>query len=144
MLALHELEEIEIGDITPIDDVTEEEKKKMGHAAIDKLLTCLRRKETYQSLILEFDAQTTDEARFAYMCDKLEADLMSIYYDWDGTCTVDSAPPEFQETLRARVRGNGTMCDEFFYAEEDSDRLDAHFHEVLDQAMYGIHVDANL
>ena len=33
MLALHELEEIKIGDLTPFQ-ITKEEKKKLGHIAV--------------------------------------------------------------------------------------------------------------
>ena len=34
MLRLHETEEIKIGDITPYDDVSKEEKRKMGRKAM--------------------------------------------------------------------------------------------------------------
>ena len=38
MLVLHELEEIIIGDITPIDDVCDQEKLEKGRLAVSKIL----------------------------------------------------------------------------------------------------------
>ena len=38
-------------------------------------------KETMIELILEFDEGVTDEAKFAFFCDKLECDLQSKLYD---------------------------------------------------------------
>ena len=34
-----------------------------------------------EELFLEFDAHETKEAKFAYMCDKLECDLQCKLYD---------------------------------------------------------------
>ena len=80
MLAVHELEEIVIGDLTPFQ-ITEEDKMKIGHDAISKVLNNLNMKESIEKLILEFDDRKTKEAKFAYQCDKLEADLQCKLYD---------------------------------------------------------------
>ena len=80
MLAVHELEEIYIGDLTMFQ-ISKEEKEKMGHEAVMKVLGNLLKKEEIRSLILEFDERKTNEARFAYHCDKLECDLQSKLYD---------------------------------------------------------------
>ena len=40
MLAVHELEEIYIGDLTQFE-ISKEEKKKMGHEAVAKILANL-------------------------------------------------------------------------------------------------------
>jgi len=80
MLAVHELEEIYIGDLT-IFQIDKEEKEKLGHIAINKVLNNLLDKETIINLILEFDERKTKEAKFAYLCDKLECDLQSKLYD---------------------------------------------------------------
>lgn len=80
MLAIHELEEIYIGDLT-IFEVSKEDKKKLGHVAVSKVLGDLLNKEQIMNLILEFDARETKEAKFAYYCDKLECDLQSKLYD---------------------------------------------------------------
>jgi len=80
MLAVHELEEIYIGDLT-LFQISKEEKEKLGHEAIAKVLDSLLEKEKILSLIIEFDERKTKEAQFAYQCDKLECDIQSKLYD---------------------------------------------------------------
>lgn len=80
MLAVHELEEIYIGDLT-LFEISFEEKEKIGHEAIEKVLSSLANKDEIKSLIIEFDERTTNESRFAYYCDKLECDIQSKIYD---------------------------------------------------------------
>lgn len=80
MLALHELEEIYIGDLTQFQ-ISKEEKEKLGHEAINKVLKDLLDKKQILELILEFDERKTKEAIFAYHCDKLECDLQCKLYD---------------------------------------------------------------
>lgn len=80
MLVLHELGEVVIGDITPFDNVTPEEKMEKEHAAIKKVLGDLIKKEEYFSLLLEFDENKTKEAIFAKHCDKLDADIQAKVY----------------------------------------------------------------
>ena len=82
MLALHELGEVVIGDITPFDNISPEEKMKKEHEAIKKVLGDLIKKEEYFALLMEFDERKTREAIFAYHCDKLDADIQAkIYQD---------------------------------------------------------------
>ena len=80
MLALHELEETVIGDLT-LFQISKEEKKKIGHNAINKILNNLIDKDKMTSIILEFDERKTKEALFAHYCDKLECDIQSKLYD---------------------------------------------------------------
>lgn len=81
MLVLHELEEVIIGDITPYDSVTEEEKLNMGKKAVSEILDGLIKKEEYEELLNEFNEHKTKESKFAFCCDKLEADLQAKKYD---------------------------------------------------------------
>ena len=82
MLVLHELGEVVIGDITPFDNISPEEKMKNEHEAIRKVLGDLIKKEEYFALLMEFDERKTREAVFAYHCDKLDADIQAkIYQD---------------------------------------------------------------
>lgn len=80
MLSVHELEEIVIGDLT-LFDIDIEEKKKIGHQAMEKVLSHLNIKDNLKNIILEFDERKTAEAKFAFFCDKLEADLQAKIYD---------------------------------------------------------------
>lgn len=80
MLVLHEIEEIKIGDLTPFDKVTKEEKRKIGKQAVEKVLSTLDKKLQYIELIEEFENIKTNESIFAKMCDKLEADIQCKLY----------------------------------------------------------------
>lgn len=80
MLALHELEEIIIGDITQFDEKTNI-KQNAGHLAVEKILKPLCNGKTIEELIFEFDERKSPEARFAFQCDKLECDLQCKLYD---------------------------------------------------------------
>jgi len=89
MLAIHELEEIYIGDLTQFQ-ISKEEKIKLGHEAIEKLLSNLTNKGFIKSLILEFDEGKTPEAQFAFFCDKLECDIQSKLYDEEGCVDLNN------------------------------------------------------
>lgn len=80
MLAVHELEEILIGDLTMFQ-ISKEDKDKLGHEAVSKVLYGLLKKDEIMSLITEFDERETQEAKFAFYCDKLECDLQCKLYD---------------------------------------------------------------
>ena len=79
-LVLHEEGETIVGDITPFDGITEEEKQQLEYKAVKEVLGNLKDKDIYLKLWLEFDNKETTAGRFAYYCDKLEADLQSKIY----------------------------------------------------------------
>ena len=54
MLSIHELEEIMIGDLT-LFDISKDEKLRLGHEAVEKVLSSLTSKEKLKEIILEFD-----------------------------------------------------------------------------------------
>ena len=82
MLVLHELGEVIIGDITPFDNITPEEKMKKEHEAMREVIGGLINQKEFLSLLFEFDEKKTKEAIFAHHCDKLEADIQAkIYQD---------------------------------------------------------------
>ena len=89
MLAIHELEEIYIGDLTQFQ-ITSEEKRKIGKEAVEKVLKNLLDKEQISNLIFEFEEKETKEAKFAYYCDKLECDLQSKLYDEENCVDLNS------------------------------------------------------
>ena len=92
MLVLHELGEVVIGDITPFDNVTPEEKMKTEHEAIKEVLGNLIKRDEYFALLLEFDERKTKEAIFAYHCDKLECDIQMKLYDQEGCFDLKNQP----------------------------------------------------
>ena len=99
MLAVHELGETVIGDLTQFQ-IGREEKEKLEHEAVHQVLTDLLDGDQIEALFLEFDARETKEALFAYQCDKLECDLQSKLYDEEGCVNLQDRD------------GNDTMQDE--------------------------------
>lgn len=83
MLAVHELGEIVIGDLTMFE-ISKEEKAKREKKAVHKILCGLLDGKEIENLFTEFDSHSTKEAMFAYQCDKLECDLQSKLYDEEG------------------------------------------------------------
>lgn len=80
MLAIHELGETVIGDLTQFQ-ISRDEKEKIEHQAVHKILSELIDGKQIEELFLEFDAHESKEAQFAYQCDKLECDLQCKLYD---------------------------------------------------------------
>ena len=89
MLAVHELEEIVIGDLT-IFDIDRKTKKEIGHSAVEKILKNLTSKQEIQDLVFEFDERKSKEAIFAYQCDKLEADIQCKLYDEENCVDLET------------------------------------------------------
>ena len=106
MLAVHELGETVIGDLTQFQ-ISKEEKEKLEHQAVNKILSGLLDGNQIEQLFLEFDAHNTKESIFAYQCDKLECDLQSKLYDEDGCVDLNKQDgndilrnPRVQELLK--------------------------------------------
>ena len=103
MLAIHETEEIFIGDLTQFQ-ITKEEKNKIGHKAVHKMFNKIMPAENLEKLILEMDERKTNEAIFAHQCDKLECDLQAKIYG-EEDC-VDLNNQDNNESSRdPRIKG---------------------------------------
>ena len=89
MLAVHEVEEIVIGDLTQWQ-ITKDEKLIKGKEAVRKVFSKLGNAKKFEDLIDEFNAKQTKEAKFAYFCDKLECDLQSKIYDEEGCVDLNN------------------------------------------------------
>ena len=89
MLAIHELGETVIGDLTRFQ-ISKEEKEKLEHEAVSKILGGLLDGKQIEELFLEFDAHETKESQFAYQCDKLECDLQCKLYDEEGCVDLNN------------------------------------------------------
>ena len=83
MLAIHEIGETVIGDLTQFQ-ISKEEKEKIEHAAVHNILSGLLNSSDIESLYLEFDERKTKEALFSHHCDKLECDLQAKLYGEEG------------------------------------------------------------
>lgn len=134
MLAVHELEETVIGDLIPFE-TTKAEKAKLGHEAVDKILSEISDKANLKSLIYEFDERKTPEAKFAYLCDKLEADIQCKLYD-EENC-VDWQAETNNELLKdPKVRAvadfGKSWSDCWITCDQDLNFYDSNFVEVLE------------
>ena len=137
MLAVHELEETIIGDLTH-KQISSEDKKKIGHEAVEKILSELLSGEEIKELIYEFDEGKTKEAKFAYHCDKLECDLQCKLYDEGGFVRVedqldsDNHREDVMESLR---KGESTWSYNWMNYDRPKYEDDDNFMEVLDYAI---------
>ena len=96
MLAIHELGEAIIGDLTQFQ-ISKKEKEIIEHEAVHKILGSLLDGEEIEKLFLEFDNKQSKEAIFAYQCDKLECDLQCKLYDQENA--VDFNKQENNKTF---------------------------------------------
>lgn len=128
MLSLHETEEINIGDITPFDNVSEKEKLKIGKSAVEKTFSVLSKKDLFTNLIDEFNERKTPEAKFAYYCDKMECDLQAKKYSDDGRCSFENISENILNDNRVKnIIANGAKSvgdvfidyDTYKYKESD-------------------------
>jgi 5'-deoxynucleotidase YfbR-like HD superfamily hydrolase len=137
MLSLHELEEVIIGDITLHDEnITSEEKQRRGHEAVSQMLYPLLSGDYAERLILEFDARETAAAQFAYMCDKLEANLQAERYRQAGfESSIDDCEPYMLESKNAKSwleQGETTMTGAWYRTGVDDPQ---YFHDTVFRAL---------
>ena len=89
MLAIHELGETIIGDLTQFQ-ISREKKEIIEHEAVHNILSSLLDGEQIEKLFLEFDAHETPESKFAYQCDKLECDIQCKLYDQEDCVDLNN------------------------------------------------------
>lgn len=133
MLAVHELEEITIGDKCWYE-ISEVDKQAEGHKAITKLLSILSNGQEIVDLILEFDACETREAIFAYNCDKLECDLQAKIYDEEDRVDINNQegnPAMQKQVVIDLLLSEGSFSG--YWLEFDKRRIDfdPNFEQVL-------------
>ncbi len=80
MAICHDVAEVRIGDITPHDDISTEEKIRIETNAMIELSKGFPRGEDMVGLYQEYEAGETAEARFLKLCDKLEMAFQSYVY----------------------------------------------------------------
>lgn len=104
MLSIHETEEIDpdLGDKTPFDTITEQEKLEKGKLAVEKVVSTLQKKNLWKELIDEFNEKKTPEAKFAYLCDKMECDLQAKKYSDEGRCSFENVCSNVIEDERVK------------------------------------------
>ncbi len=80
MALIHDLAESIVGDITPYDGISSEEKQQREHQAIQKIIDLI---DDDEILLLwqEYEAAETPEAQFVKSLDKLETLLQAFEYE---------------------------------------------------------------
>ena len=137
MLAVHELGEINIGDITQFQDEYSDKASK-EHAAVHKILEDLLDGEQIEKLFLEFDEKKTPEARFAYQCDKLECDLQSKLYGEDDVVDLtkqDDNKAFHNKTVQRLLNEYGDWATMWLKFGQETYSYDKNFMEVSEYAV---------
>ena len=99
MLSIHELGEIIIGDLTPFQ-TSAQEKHEREVAAVKEVLSYIGCPPELFDLWLEFENRTTEDAWFAYFCDKCECDIQSKIYDEESRVNLKKlASNEFAQEI---------------------------------------------
>ncbi len=128
MLALHETEEILIGDITMFDYDSVKTKKENGRKAVEKLFEDSET-DKFLKIIDEFESGKTKEAKFAYMCDKLEADLQAYIYR--NNFNMDKVNPTCLADDRIKtMRKAGLDRPDKFFLASDKPKFDGAFLDI--------------
>ena len=89
MLAIHEIGETVIGDLTQFQ-ISKQEKRKIENEAVHNILKDLINGKQIEELYVEFEAHESKESIFAYQCDKLECDLQCKLYDEENCVDLNN------------------------------------------------------
>ena len=117
MITIHELEELFIGDITPLDNIDKKSLKTKARQAVCSLVEKLGRKEKLIELTDDFNNSNSEEAKFAKAVDKLECVLEFKKYQDLGQVSLEHLKPEMlsNKYLKAFVEsGKYDLADIFF------------------------------
>ena len=102
MILIHELGEIDVGDISPWDKIDLEEKYNLEKAAIDRIARSYGFDEAL-SLWVEFEENKTPEAQFVKMLDKLDTVAQCKVYA--EKAHKPEMYEEFYKRWQARIAG---------------------------------------
>lgn len=99
MSLVHELGEIDSGDLTPFDKISKEERYAKEKAGIEKIFFRFPEGEEYLELWEEFEENKTPEAKFVKQIDQLEKAMQAAVYAKQYGKNLD----EFIDSARARI-----------------------------------------
>ena len=80
MAVVHDIAECVVGDITPYDGISKDEKKEKELMALKELFTDIPRAKQYMDIWTEYEAQISPEAKIIKNIDKLEMVLTAFEY----------------------------------------------------------------
>lgn len=111
---IHDIQEALVGDITPFDGVSEEEKVQREKAAVKEISQKLHFAEL-EDLFAEYEENKTKEARFIKDMDRLDAVLEAIYYD-NGNKTQEKIFNEFYSYANTHTNKDELITKQLFNA----------------------------
>ena len=117
MLAIHELEELAIGDVTPLDHIDKKTLKEKARNAVYSFVKDLDQSDKLMKLTDEFNICISEEAKFAKAVDKLECVLEFKKYQDLGQVSLSHLKPGMLDNkfLKAYVdSGKYDLADIFF------------------------------
>lgn len=118
MLAIHELEELAIGDVTPLDNIDKISLKTKARMAVNEFVKNLKNSRRLMLLTDEYNNQFSEEARFAKAVDKLECVLEFKKYQDLGQVSLKHLKPEMLENKKVKEyvdSGKYDLADIFFF-----------------------------
>lgn len=120
LIAIHELGECIIGDITPFDKISKQQKHEREVEAVKAVLSDLYSSTEIFNAFCEFENATTKEGHFARLCDKLEANLQCKMYDELGFVDMSTKMQyEAEEVLKQKYQSKGISKLSDLWFEED-------------------------
>ncbi len=99
---IHDLGEVYVGDLTPLDGVTSEEKHRLEAVAVEKILGKLPGGDALIADWKEYESQVTPEAKFVKQIDRLELAMQASVYHSQGKIDAD----EFHQAAARHVSGD--------------------------------------
>lgn len=101
------------------------------------MLGKLASRDKIRGLVFEFDERKTAEAKFAYSCDKLEADLQCCLYDGEGDVDLTKQEGNYlmeTEQIQNGLEKEGTWSKMWLKYSQGAYQYDENFMEVSDFA----------
>jgi len=95
----HEIGEIIVGDITPHDKISKEEKHKLEETAVKEIFGGFPNPEKYISIWKEYENNQTPEAKFVKQMDRLEMALQASVYEHQKHGDLS----EFYESVKGAI-----------------------------------------
>ena len=137
MIAIHEIGENVIGDIT-IFDMPKEEKRRIEREAVLKIFKSFTNMEYVKELYFEFEKGETKEAKYAKHCDKLDCTLQAKLYDEQGSVDLNNQEDnksfhdeEVQKLLKENNNSWSVMMLKLWQNKCD---YDDNFNKIIDYA----------
>lgn len=117
MLTIHELEEIVIGDVTPLDDIDKSSLKSKARSAVNEIVKDLNCENKLMKLTDEYNEGKTIEAQFAKAVDKLECVLEFKKYQDNGQVSLTHLTEQMLKNKKLKEyvdSGKYDLADIFF------------------------------